>query len=81
MKPDAPGLSSTTTACLVIRVTSWPSARASWSVALPAAKGTTKVIVLSGYCASASEAMHASAMPKTAFQRISVSFSAENSKR
>ena len=49
MKPDAPGLLSTITVCLVMRVTSWPSERASWSVALPAANGTTNVICLSGY--------------------------------
>jgi hypothetical protein len=48
MKPDAPGLLSTITFCLVILVTSWPSERASWSVALPAANGTTNVNGLSG---------------------------------
>jgi hypothetical protein len=34
--------------CLLSLVTAWPMARASWSVALPAAKGTTKVMGLSG---------------------------------
>ncbi len=46
--PLAPPLFSTTTACLVAVVTAWPSARASWSVALPAANGTTKVMGLDG---------------------------------
>ena len=44
--PLAPALLSTTTACLVCSVIDWPSARASWSVALPAANGTMKVIGL-----------------------------------
>ena len=44
----APALLSTTTACLVVSVIDWPSARASWSVALPAANGTMKVIGLTG---------------------------------
>ena len=47
--PLAPALLSTTTACLVSAVIDAPSARASWSVALPAANGTTKVIGWSGY--------------------------------
>ena len=46
--PLAPALLSTTTACLVCSVIDWPSARASWSVALPAANGTMKVIGLAG---------------------------------
>ena len=46
--PLAPALLSTTTGCLVSVVTDWPRARASWSVALPAANGTTKVMALAG---------------------------------
>src|SRR3954447_23658036 len=52
MKPFAPARLSITTGCLVCAVISWPSARASWSVALPAANGTTNVIGFSGYSAA-----------------------------
>ena len=53
--PLAPALLSTTTACFVSAVIEAPSARASWSVALPAANGTMKVTGRSGYltCAPA----------------------------
>ena len=63
MKPEAPGLSSTTTGCLVMRVTSLPSARASWSVALPAANGHHEGDGLSGYSACADAAPSASRTP------------------
>jgi hypothetical protein len=46
--PLAPALLSTMTACLVSAVIEAPRARASWSVALPAAKGTMKVTGFSG---------------------------------
>src|SRR3982751_2879860 len=59
--PLAPALLSTTTACLVCSVIDWPSARASWSVALPAANGTTKVIGLAGYACPNEGAAGASA--------------------
>src|SRR6478735_8208978 len=48
MKPLAPALLSMTTGCLVSAVMPLPSARAIWSVAVPAANGTTKVMALSG---------------------------------
>ena len=47
-KPLAPGLSSTTTVCFVASYIAWPTPRASWSVALPAANGTTKVTGFEG---------------------------------
>src|SRR3982750_4694079 len=50
--PLAPGLSSTTTRCLVSLVISCAATRASVSVALPAANGTTKVTGFSGYSAA-----------------------------
>src|SRR4029453_7397435 len=65
MKPDAPGLLSTITGLPVALPTSWPSERASWSVALPAAKGTTNVICLSGYSAGANDAPNARMTPPT----------------
>ena len=46
--PLAPALLSTTTAIRVCSVIAWPSARANWSVALAAAKGTSSVIGLLG---------------------------------
>src|SRR5438046_6868 len=53
--PLAPALLSTITACFVSAVIEAPRARASWSVALPAANGTMKVTGRSGYlpCAHA----------------------------
>ena len=48
MLPPPPGLLSTITVVLVCSPTDWASARASWSVALPAAKGTMKVTGFSG---------------------------------
>src|SRR6478752_3405512 len=48
MKPLAPALLSITTGCFVSAVMPLPSARAIWSVAVPAANGTTKVMALSG---------------------------------
>src|SRR4051794_13783387 len=47
--PLAPALLSTITACFVSAVIEAPSARASWSVALPAANGTMNVTGRSGY--------------------------------
>src|SRR5690606_22594145 len=44
----APGLFSITTDWPVCSATPWPMARPSWSVALPAAKGTMKVMGLAG---------------------------------
>src|SRR5689334_10658094 len=69
--PLAPALLSTTTACFVSVVIEAPSARASWSVALPAAKGTTKVIGFSGYlpCAAAGIAMTAERTATTQARR------------
>ena len=59
--PLAPGLLSTTTDCFVSFVIACPTARASVSVALPAAKGTTKVIDFVGNsCAPAAAAASAS---------------------
>src|SRR5262245_6585125 len=55
--PLAPALLSTTTACLVASVIDWPSARASWSVALPAANGTMKVTGFSGYLVACAKAL------------------------
>ncbi|MNV94475.1 hypothetical protein D3C71_1892760 [compost metagenome] len=50
--PLAPPLFSTTTGWPVSWVKAWPSARAIWSVALPAANGTTKVNAFDGYFAA-----------------------------
>lgn len=46
--PLAPALLSTITVVFVCSPTDWAKARASWSVALPAAKGTTRVMGLLG---------------------------------
>ena len=70
MKPDAPALLSMTTGCFVCAVTSWPSARASWSVALPAANGTTNVIGFSGYCAATGMAIAATSAATQRRMRI-----------
>src|SRR5450830_730242 len=48
MKALAPGRLSTITGVLLSAVMALARARASWSVALPAVKGTTKVMALSG---------------------------------
>ena len=73
--PLAPALLSTTTACLVSLVMDWPMARASWSVALPAANGTTKVMGLAGkVCAAAGavmdKAIRAPAAAVSAWRRV-----------
>ena len=73
--PLAPALLSTTTACLVSLVMDWPMARASWSVALPAANGTTKVMGLAGkVCAAAGavmdKAIRAPAAALSAWRRV-----------
>ena len=46
--PLAPALLSITTGCPVSSAMALPNAWANWSVALPAAKGRTKVIALFG---------------------------------
>src|SRR6188768_3204498 len=71
MKPLAPGLFSITTGCLPCSATDWPIARAIWSVALPAANGTTKEIDFAGYvCAETGPALSTSIA--TAIDRIAV---------
>src|SRR5512147_503200 len=64
--PLAPALLSTTTGCFVCSVIDWPSARASWSVALPAAKGTTKLNGLAGKPCAAARPGSTRARPKAA---------------